>query len=61
MKANRLASLERKHNDLHDRIEVLQAENAPDKYIIPLKKQKLLYKDEIERLKSIEDVDPKLF
>lgn len=51
MKANRLASLERKHNDLHKRIEALQGEKAPDKYITELKKQKLACKDEIERLK----------
>jgi hypothetical protein len=51
MKADRLASLERKHMDLHTRIEVLQAEKAPDKYIVPLKKEKLAIKDEMERLK----------
>ena len=52
MKTGRLASLESKHNDLHRRIEVLQAEKAPDKYIIPLKKEKLALKDEIEKLRN---------
>jgi hypothetical protein len=51
MKADRLASLERKHRDLHVRIEALQAEKAPDKYIVPLKKETLAIKDEMERLK----------
>jgi len=50
MNANRIASLERKHRDLHVRIEALQAEKAPDKYIQPLKKQKLAIKDEIEAI-----------
>lgn len=52
MKANRLASLESKHKDLHTRIEALQAEKAPDQYIVPLKKKKLALKDEMERLRS---------
>lgn len=52
MKSNRLASLESKHNDLHRRIEALQAEKAPDKYITPLKKEKLSIKDEMVRLKG---------
>jgi hypothetical protein len=55
MKANRLASLERKHNDLHKRIEALQGEKAPDKYITELKKQKLICKDEIERIKALNE------
>jgi hypothetical protein len=55
MKANRLASLERKHNDLHKRIEALQGEKAPDKYITELKKQKLACKDEIERIKALNE------
>jgi hypothetical protein len=55
MKANRLASLERKHNDLHKRIEALQGERAPDKYITNLKKEKLACKDEIERIKALNE------
>jgi len=55
MKANRLASLERKHNDLHKRIEALQGERAPDKYITNLKKEKLVCKDEIERIKALNE------
>ena len=46
----RLESLKRKHIDLHARIEVFEAENVPDKYIIPLKKEKLKIKDEIVSL-----------
>ena len=51
MQLGRLASLESKHDDLHKRIESLQAERAPDNYIVPLKKEKLSLKDEIERLR----------
>lgn len=48
----RIDSLTRKHQELHERIEVLEAEHAPDKYIIPLKKEKLLLKDQIQKLKN---------
>ena len=48
----RLESLRRKHESLHSRIEALEAEKAPDKYITPLKKQKLKLKDEIEKIKK---------
>lgn len=50
MQTGRLASLESKHKDLHLRIEVLEAEKAPDKYILPLKREKLAIKDELTRL-----------
>lgn len=46
----RIAALRAKHKDLHDRIEALEAEHAPDKYITPLKKEKLVVKDELEKL-----------
>lgn len=46
----RIKSLVVKHEELHNRIEALEAERAPDKYIVPLKKEKLLIKDELERL-----------
>lgn len=46
----RVESLKMKHKDLHDRIEVLETERAPDKYIVPLKKEKLMIKDELEKL-----------
>ena len=46
----RLDSLHRKHKKLHATIEALQAERAPEEYIIPLKKEKLALKDEIARL-----------
>lgn len=52
MQTERLASLERKHKDLHMRIEALEAERAPDKYIKPLKIEKLQLKDEIAKLRD---------
>lgn len=52
MQTGRLASLESKHNNLHKQIEALEAEKAPDKYIKPLKIEKLQLKDEISRLRS---------
>lgn len=48
----RLEALKRKHTDLHNRIEVLQAEKAPDIYINKLKKEKLVLKDEITRIEN---------
>jgi len=53
MQTGRLASLESKHKDLHSKIEALEAEKAPDKYITPLKKEKLALKDEIERISGV--------
>ena len=47
----RIEALERKHKDLHSRVEALEAERAPEKYITNLKKEKLEIKDEIQRLK----------
>lgn len=44
----RLESLQRKHKEVHERIEALQAEKAPDKYTANLKREKLAIKDEIE-------------
>lgn len=46
----RIESLERKHKDLHKRIEALEAERAPGRYIKPLKRDKLLIKDELYEL-----------
>ena len=46
----RIESLTRKHKDLHDRIEALEAEHAPDEYIQRLKKEKLALKDELHKL-----------
>ena len=48
----RLEALRYRHNNLHSKIEALEAEKAPDKYIKPLKKEKLLLKDEIEKIKK---------
>ena len=50
---NRLASLKTKHKSLHDRIEVLTAEKAPDEIIAKLKKEKLSLKDEIFDLEKL--------
>lgn len=44
-----IEALKRKHAALHNQIEVLEAEKAPDKYIIPLKKEKLKLKDQIAK------------
>ena len=44
---NRMEALVRKHRELDQRIIALEAEKAPDEYITPLKKEKLLLKDEI--------------
>ena len=49
---DRLVSLKRKHKELHDRIEALEAERAPDKYVRPLKKEKLELKDNITAIES---------
>lgn len=46
----RIESLKKRHEDLHRRIEALEAERAPDKYITPLKKEKLIIKDELTRI-----------
>jgi hypothetical protein len=48
----RIEALERKHKELHNRIEALEAERAPDVYITPLKREKLLLKDEITKLRE---------
>lgn len=50
----RLEALERRHRDLHNRIESLQAEKAPDIYITNLKREKLAIKDEIVRIRNAE-------
>jgi hypothetical protein len=48
----RMESLQRKHKELHAKVEALEAENAPEKYIVPFKKQKLQIKDELCNLKQ---------
>ena len=50
MLEDRLISLQRKHKTLHDKIDALEAEKAPDRYIKPLKVQKLSLKDEIDSI-----------
>ena len=52
MLVDRLESLDRKHKELHNQIEALEAEKAPDKYVTPLKIRKLRIKDEIELLRK---------
>ena len=44
---NRHDFLKIKHKELHDKIEALEAEKAPEKYITDLKKQKLQVKTEL--------------
>lgn len=46
----RIESLRVKHDKLHTQIEALEAEKAPDIYIKPLKKEKLLIKDELNKI-----------
>jgi hypothetical protein len=50
-----IRSLKAKHKDLHDRIEALEGENANEKYITPLKKEKLRIKDTITHLEESKD------
>lgn len=47
-----IEALKRKHQNIHKRIEALEAENAPEKYIAQLKKEKLMLKDEIARFEN---------
>ena len=49
---HRIEFLEKKHKELHNLIEALEAENAPDASVTKLKKEKLAVKDEIERLST---------
>ena len=49
---NHLIALKNKHHTLDKKIEALVAEHAPDKYITPLKKEKLLLKEEIVKLEN---------
>lgn len=46
---SKLASLKDKHQRLHEVIESLEAEKAPEEYIKLRKREKLSIKDEIER------------
>jgi len=48
--AGRIGVLEAKHKELHEKVEVLEAERAPDDIVNKYKKEKLKLKDEIERL-----------
>lgn len=52
MEYGRLASLQDRHQKLHQRIDALEAEKAPDKYVTPLKIKRLALKDEITKLKN---------
>ena len=44
--------LTKKHAEIHERIEVLEAEKAPDEYIQNLKKEKLVLKDRLQKALS---------
>lgn len=47
-----LESLQLKHKKLHDTIEALEAEKAPDEIITRQKREKLALKDKISQLSS---------
>lgn len=49
-----IKALKNKHRELHERIEVLEAEHVDEKYITPLKKEKLRIKDEIATYEALE-------
>lgn len=49
---NRLIALKNKHHTLDKKIEVLIAEHAPDEYVTPLKKEKLLLKEQIVKIEK---------
>jgi uncharacterized protein YdcH (DUF465 family) len=49
-----IKALKAKHKDLHDRIEVLEAERVHEKYITSLKKEKLRIKDEIIKFEGLQ-------
>ena len=49
MNKDNVEYLAKKHTELHTRIEVLEAEKAPDKYIQELKKEKLFVKDRLQK------------
>lgn len=46
----RIESLTRKHRNLHETVEVLEAEKAPHEIIEKVKKRKLAIKDELKTL-----------
>jgi len=47
-----IESLKKKHKQMHQIIEVLEAEKAPDEIITLRKKEKLALKDKISELSS---------
>lgn len=49
---NRLIALKNKHHLLDKKIEALISEKAPDQYVTPLKKEKLLLKEEIVKIEK---------
>ena len=49
---NRLIALKNKHHTLDKKIEALIGERAPDQYIVSLKKEKLLLKEEIVKIEN---------
>lgn len=48
----RIQLLEKRHKQLHNKIEVLEVEKAPEAYIKKAKVEKLKVKDEIAALKE---------
>lgn len=49
---HRIGLLQARHKDIHARVETLEAEKAPEKYIKSLKVEKLKIKDEIVYLEN---------
>lgn len=43
----KLEHLQKKHKHLHDKVEALEHEKAPEQYVTKAKKEKLAIKDEI--------------
>jgi hypothetical protein len=49
----RLSYLKEKHKNVHDLIEALEGENAPEEYITQKKRIKLSIKDEIAAIEAM--------
>lgn len=50
---HRIKLLTTRHKDLHNKVEALEAEKAPEKYIKSFKVEKLKLKDEIVYLEKL--------
>ena len=52
MNKDNVEYLTKKHAEIHEKIEVLEAEKAPDEYIQKFKKEKLMLKDKLQKALS---------